>query len=59
MVFHRQAVDKYVEIGDLAHGGVARNSLGDTVRKLRRFDGAWREIRRAIEMRRAGESRGR
>jgi len=29
--------------------GVARNNLGDTLRKLRRFDGARREIRRAIE----------
>jgi hypothetical protein len=29
--------DKYVEIGDLVHEGVARNDLGDTLRKLRPF----------------------
>ena len=47
--FYRQAVGKYVEIGDLAKEGMARNNLGGTLRKLRRFDEARQEIRRAIE----------
>jgi len=47
--FYRQAADKYVEIGNAAGEGRARNNLGDTLRKLRRLDEARREIRRAIE----------
>jgi tetratricopeptide (TPR) repeat protein len=47
--FYRQAADRYVEIGDAANEGRARNNLGDTLRKLRRFDEARHEIRRAIE----------
>jgi tetratricopeptide (TPR) repeat protein len=47
--FYRQAVDKYVEIGDEASEGRARNNLGDTLRKLRRLDEARQEIRRATE----------
>ena len=49
VAFFRQAADKYVEIGDVANEGAARNNLGDTLRKLRRFDEARQEIRRAIE----------
>ncbi len=48
MAFYRQAADKYVEIGDAAKEGVARNNLADTLRKLRRLDEARQEIRRAI-----------
>ena len=47
--FYRQAADKYVEIGDVANEGMARNNLADTLRKLRRLDEARQEIRRAIE----------
>jgi tetratricopeptide (TPR) repeat protein len=47
--FHRQAADKYVEIHDVAHEGLARSNLGDTLRRLRRLDEARQEIRRAIE----------
>lgn len=47
--FYRQAADKYVEIGDLAGEGRARNNLAKTLRKLRRLDEARQEIHRAIE----------
>ncbi len=47
--FYRQAADKYVEIGDVANEGRARNNLAITLRKLRRLDEARQEIRRAIE----------
>jgi tetratricopeptide (TPR) repeat protein len=47
--FSRQAVDKYVAIGDVAAEGVTRSNLGDTLHKLRRLDEARHEIRRAIE----------
>jgi tetratricopeptide (TPR) repeat protein len=47
--FYRQAVDKYVEIGDAANEGRASGNLAITLRKLRRLDEARREIRRAIE----------
>jgi len=47
--FHRKAADKYADIGDVVKEGVARSNLGDTLRKLRRFDEARQEIRRAIE----------
>ncbi len=49
VAFYRQAADKYVEIGDAANEGRARNNLGNTLRKLRRLDEARQEIRRAIE----------
>jgi tetratricopeptide (TPR) repeat protein len=49
VAFHRQAADTYVEGQDVANEGRARNNLGDTLRKLRRFDEARHEIRRAIE----------
>ena len=47
--FHRQAADKYVEIRDQAKEGMVRFNLATTLRKLRRFDEARHEIRRAIE----------
>ncbi|MCB1900822.1 MAG: tetratricopeptide repeat protein [Rhodocyclaceae bacterium] len=47
--FHRQAADKYVEIGNLAGEGRSRNNLAATLRKLRRLDEARQEIHRAIE----------
>jgi tetratricopeptide (TPR) repeat protein len=49
VAFYRQAADKYVEIGDAAKEGFARNNLAATLRKLRRFEEARQEIRRAIE----------
>jgi tetratricopeptide (TPR) repeat protein len=49
VAFYRQAVDKSVESGDIAREGLSRNNLADTLRKLRRFDEARQEIRRAIE----------
>jgi len=47
--FLRQAADKFVEIGDVAREGVARNNLAGCLRKLRRLDEAKQEIHRAIE----------
>jgi tetratricopeptide (TPR) repeat protein len=49
VTFYRQAADKYVEIGDAANEGRTRNNLGIALHKLRRFDEAREEIRRAIE----------
>nr|WP_257791253.1 CHAT domain-containing protein [Candidatus Thiodictyon syntrophicum] len=49
VAFYRQAADKYVEIGDPAKEGAARNNLALALRGLRRFDEARREVRRAIE----------
>jgi tetratricopeptide (TPR) repeat protein len=49
VAFYKQAADKYVEGGDMASEGHVRNNLGDTLRKLGRFDEARQEIRRAIE----------
>jgi tetratricopeptide (TPR) repeat protein len=47
--FYRQAADKYVEINDAAGEGRQRNNLALLLRRLRRFDEARQEIRRAIE----------
>jgi tetratricopeptide (TPR) repeat protein len=47
--FYRQAADKFVEGGDVASEGFARNNLADTLRKLLRLDEARQEILRAIE----------
>ncbi|NQT12341.1 MAG: tetratricopeptide repeat protein, partial [Planctomycetes bacterium] len=47
--FYRQAADKYVEIGDEASEGIARSNLGGALHRLRRFDEARQEIRRAIQ----------
>jgi tetratricopeptide (TPR) repeat protein len=49
VAFLQQAVDKYVEIGDVAGEGRSRNNLAIRLRKLRRFDEARREIGRAID----------
>lgn len=51
VAFLRQAADKYAELGDEGSEGRTRNNLGDTLRKLRRFEEARQEIRRAIEIR--------
>jgi tetratricopeptide (TPR) repeat protein len=47
--FLRQAVDKYVEIGDAAGEGRNRSNLSIRLRRLGRLDAARQEIRRAIE----------
>jgi tetratricopeptide (TPR) repeat protein len=49
VVFYSQAADKYVTIKDMAHEGVARNNLADTLIKLKRYDQARKELQRAIE----------
>jgi len=49
VVFYRQAVDKYVESGDLLNEGVVRSNLAETFRKLGRVEEARQEILRAIE----------
>lgn len=49
VAFYRQAADKRVEIGDAAGEGRTRSNLADTLRKLRRYDEARREVLRAIE----------
>ncbi len=47
--FYRQAAEKYIEIGDVADEGRARNNLAKTLCKLHRHDEARQEILRAIE----------
>jgi tetratricopeptide (TPR) repeat protein len=47
--FHRQAANKYIQIGDVASEGRGRSNLADVLRKLHRFDEARQEIRRAID----------
>jgi tetratricopeptide (TPR) repeat protein len=49
VAFYQQAAAKYVELGDEAGEGRQRNNLGKTLRKLRRFEEARQEIRRAIK----------
>ncbi len=49
VAFLRQAADKCVELRDVASEGRQRNNLAISLRKLRRFDEARQEIRRAIE----------
>jgi len=49
MTFYRQAADIYVELQDRIGEGRARNNLADTLIRLRRYDDARRELRRAIE----------
>jgi tetratricopeptide (TPR) repeat protein len=46
--FYRQAMDKYVELGDKANEGRTRTNLGDALRKLRHFDEARHEVRSSI-----------
>jgi tetratricopeptide (TPR) repeat protein len=49
VAFHRKAADKYVELGNETDEGRVRANLGNTLRKLCRFDEARQEVRRAIE----------
>lgn len=49
VAFYRQAADKYVKLGDEAKEGRVRANLGETLRKLRRFEEARQEIRRAVK----------
>jgi tetratricopeptide (TPR) repeat protein len=49
VALNRQAADKYIQIGDKAGVGRSRYNLGRTLHRLRRYDEARREIRRAIE----------
>jgi tetratricopeptide (TPR) repeat protein len=49
VAFFRKAADKYVELGDDAGEGLARNNLADALRRLRRFEEAQHEVRRAIK----------
>ncbi len=49
VAFLRQAVDKSLECRDVAKEGTRRYNLALRLRKLRRFDEARQEIRRAIE----------
>lgn len=49
VAFYHQAADKYVANGDSASEGLTRNNLGESLRKLRRFEEARQEIHRAIE----------
>jgi tetratricopeptide (TPR) repeat protein len=46
--FYRGAADIYVTLNDLAKEGLARNNLADTLIKLKRFDEARTELKRAI-----------
>ncbi|HEV7669822.1 MAG TPA: tetratricopeptide repeat protein [Thermoanaerobaculia bacterium] len=47
--FFRKAADKFSEIRDAGHEGVARSNLSEMLRTLNRLDEARQEIRRAIE----------
>lgn len=47
--FTKQACDIYVVLGDVQTEGRARNNLANTVIKLKRYDAARDEIKRAIE----------
>lgn len=49
LAFGRQALDKFVELGDEANESVTLNNLAVILGKLRRFEEARHEIRRAIE----------
>jgi tetratricopeptide (TPR) repeat protein len=46
--FYRQAVDIYVELGDLSKEGVVRSNIADTLVKLEHYDEARTAINRAI-----------
>ena len=46
---YQQAVDLYVQIGDVTREGRTRTNRGRTLKNLKRFDEARREIHRAIE----------
>ncbi|MDS4032233.1 MAG: tetratricopeptide repeat protein, partial [Candidatus Contendobacter sp.] len=47
--FFSQAADKFAEIRDAGHEGMARSNLSAALRKLHRLDEARQEIRRAIK----------
>ena len=49
VAFFRQAMNKYVEISDVASEGSQRSNLAIYLRKLRRLDEARQEILRTIE----------
>jgi tetratricopeptide (TPR) repeat protein len=49
VIFYRQAADIFVELGDLRSEGVARNNIANSLHKLKRYDEAREEIRRAIK----------
>lgn len=47
--FYRQAIDIYVELGNLHYEGFARSNIAATLRHLLRYDEARENIERAIE----------
>ncbi|MCP4282861.1 MAG: tetratricopeptide repeat protein, partial [Gammaproteobacteria bacterium] len=49
VAFSRKAADIYVRIHDLAHEGVCRSNIADTLIKLQDFDEAREELQRALE----------
>ncbi len=49
MTFYRQAADIFVETKDFRSEGVTRNNIANTLRQLKRYAEARREIMRAIE----------
>jgi tetratricopeptide (TPR) repeat protein len=49
VTFYRQSADKFVEVGDYAKEGGARNNIAERLRELGRLDEARQEIFRAIE----------
>jgi tetratricopeptide (TPR) repeat protein len=49
VAFHRRAMDISVETQDVATEGLRRSNLAGTLLKLRRFEEARHEVRRAIE----------
>jgi len=49
VTFYRQAADIFVETKDFRSEGVTRNNIANTLRQLKRYAEARREIMRAIE----------
>ncbi len=47
--FHRQAADIYIELGSSAYEGIMRNNLAIRLIKLKRYDEARDELRRAVK----------
>ncbi|MCI5136072.1 MAG: tetratricopeptide repeat protein, partial [Candidatus Electrothrix sp. AW2] len=49
LIFYRQAADSYARLGDVRYEGFACGNIADTLRRLKRFDEARQEIKRAID----------
>jgi tetratricopeptide (TPR) repeat protein len=50
VIFYRQAADIYIELGHSQAEALTRNNIAGTLQKIRRYDDARIEIKRAIEL---------